>query len=228
MKFTINNVSYDTNNYLTSFVDENTGEVHPENKVLNRSVRLLWFRSVYPQARIIKETVNSGMTIDVLKAMPEYNANIPDDVFKYYERLASRGCCTAIAKASIYLDSYAKEPAVVDYAVRYAEKGFSYNNEAALNAAADRAICSLGFIVPEEITVGNMQTVIPADIPKQESVGSVINQIAQKVDKADYTSIDVEKLVDDSSDNDKSQPISAPKENIQSNVAVYYIATPVY
>ena len=79
------------------------------------------------------------MTIDVLKAMPEYNANIPDDVFKYYERLASRGCCTAIAKASIYLDSYAKEPAVVDYAVRYAEKGFSYNNEAALNAAADRA-----------------------------------------------------------------------------------------
>ena len=114
MKFTINNVSYDTNNYLTSFVDENTGEVHPENKVLNRSVRLLWFRSVYPQARIIKETVNSGMTIDVLKAMPEYNANIPDDVFKYYERLASRGCCTAIAKASIYLDSYAKEPAVVD------------------------------------------------------------------------------------------------------------------
>lgn len=188
MKFIINNVSYDTNNYLTSFVDENTGEVHPENKVLNRSVRLLWFRSVYPQARIIKETVNSGMTIDVLKAMPEYNANIPDDVFKYYERLASRGCCTAIAKASIYLDSYAKEPAVVDYAVRYAEKGFSYNNEAALNAAADRAICSLGFIVPEEITVGNMQTVIPegdADTPK------------------------------------------APKENIQSNVAVYDIATPV-
>ena len=235
MKFTINNVSYDTNNYLTSFVDENTGEVHPENKALNRSVRLLWFRSVYPQARIIKETVNSGMTIDVLKAMPEYNANIPDDVFKYYERLASRGCCTAIAKASIYLDSYAKEPAVVDYAVRYAEKGFSYNNEAALNAAADRAICSLGFIVPEEITVGNMQTVIPeggnnADTPKQESVGSVINQIAQKVDKADYTSIDVEQLVDDSSDNDKSQPIStpkAPKENIQSNVAVYDIATPV-
>lgn len=30
MKFIINNVSYDTNNYLTSFVDENTGEVHPE------------------------------------------------------------------------------------------------------------------------------------------------------------------------------------------------------
>ena len=50
------------------------------------------------------------------------------------------------------------------------------------------------------------------------------------MDKADYTSIDVEKLVDDSSDNDKSQPIStpkAPKENIQSNVAVYDIATPV-
>lgn len=55
MKFIINNVSYDTNNYLTSFVDENTGEVHPENKVLNRSVRLLWFRSVYPQAKLLKK-----------------------------------------------------------------------------------------------------------------------------------------------------------------------------
>lgn len=231
MKFTINTTTYDTNDYLSSFVDEYTGEVHPEKKVLNRNVRLLWFRSVYPQARIIKETISSGMAGDVLKAMPEYVENMPDEVFDYYKRLSSRACCAAVAKASIYLDNSAKKPIVVDYAVRYAEKGFSYNNEAALNAAADRAICSLGFIVPEEITVGNMSPEENSAEITKATVGAVINQIDNEVmKKADKPNqkkqaaakkADIVDLVDE--EEVKPQPVKPEPVN---NV-VYDIATPV-
>lgn len=147
MKFTINNVSYDTNTILLHLLMKTPARCIRKIRWLNRIVYDCYGFVLFIRRReLLKKHVNSRHDNCVLKAMPEYNANIPDDVFKYYERLASRGCCTAIAKASIYLDSYAKEPAVVDYAVRYAEKDFSYNNEAALNAAADRAICSLGFI----------------------------------------------------------------------------------
>lgn len=153
MLFKVNGTEFNTKDYISSFVDENTGQIIEDRKVLNKSVRILWFRSVYPEARIEKEIILSGSTLECLGRLPENTPSLPENVWEYVSKLLNRGVACAVAKASVYKDTESEKPLAVDYAVRFAEKGFTYNNEAALNAAADRAICSCGFICPEEITV---------------------------------------------------------------------------
>lgn len=183
MLFKIYDTQYDTKEFISSFVDENTGEVIEDRKVLNKSIRLLWFRSVYPDARIEKEIILSGSTLECLDRLPENASSLPENMWEYVSKLLNRGVSCAIAKASIYKDTEAEKPLAVDYAVRYAEKGFTYNNEAALNAAADRAICSCGFICPEELIfqpeTPNNSFAAPT---KQEQA---IADIAQLVDEAE-------------------------------------------
>lgn len=191
MKFTIHNNEYDTKDYIQQFVDENTGEV-TNRKVLNKSVRLLWFRSVYPKARIVKEIVTAGLPTDIIKSLPTLT-DIPEPIWDYVQKLSTRGVACAVAKASVYENTEATLPLSVDYAVRYAEKGFSYNNEAALNAAVDRAIADVGFIAPEELCV---------DVPTPANIVNDIN-------KSNKAIANLQELLD-----------SGELDNLNSNVAV--------
>lgn len=217
MKFQINGIEYDTNKYIMNFVDENTGELS-DRKVLNKSVRLLWFRSVYPKARIEKEIVSAGLPKEILTTLPNGINDMSKEVWNYIQKIASRGIACAIAKAEIYESANSEKPMAVDYAVRYAERGFTYNNEAALNAAADRAIATLGFIVPEEIAT-------EPEIFANELTDNIYDDYTKKAGNA---IAGIEKLIDeDRVPTDSANSAKKPSANKSNDGTCYDKATPV-
>lgn len=52
------NQTINTDNYLACFVDEYTGDVKEDRRVLDKRVRKLWFRSSMPKA-VIHTDVNA-------------------------------------------------------------------------------------------------------------------------------------------------------------------------
>lgn len=149
MKFTdsITKTTYDTNDYLESFVDEYTGEILPNRKVLNKRVRKLWFRSVYPAAIIKQQVTNTSALDKVAEKLADHIT--AEELMKLVNLDKS-----ALAYIQIYVDGKFLAENYALRRVQVSEDGssnFEYYTEAALNAALDRCLIDLGFVVPEEI-----------------------------------------------------------------------------
>lgn len=178
MIFKFNGIDIDTAKYISSFVDENTGEIVENRKVLDKQIRLLWFRSEYPKA-VFKKSVEAISNADNLT---EENNAVTNNK-------------AALAKTEIYDGD---KLIAQNYAMRYEdkEKKFTYYVEAALNASTDRAICDLGFICPEELSVpcpvpvGQFET----ENPVNES-SKAISEIAELVSEDDTIPVNSEPYV---------------------------------
>ena len=155
----------EANNYLKDRIDETTGEVI--GKSLDRNIRLAWFRSENPHAVITKTLRSSGTPLDVIGKLLNVGT-ITSDVCQ----LIREGCGIAIAEVEIF-DNELDYTIANEYAARLASETFSYNCEAALNAATERALIAAGYFVPEELGFGeivpmsDVNTVAPATEPEE-------------------------------------------------------------
>lgn len=137
---------------LECFVNEYTGEIDPNRRVLDKRVREAWFRSVYPEARIeakvevtscLDRLVRSGLN---LSALPLDEAVLNKLV------AMDNGGRQCLATVRIYDGDkvIAEEHSLrVRYAVSDA-KPFEYYTEAAINSAINRALIDLGFVIAGE------------------------------------------------------------------------------
>lgn len=168
MKFTLNGVEYDTKDYISSFVDENTGDVIESRKVLDRQVRLLWFRSEYPDA-VFKRSVITSNNLDVLKNI----SNLTEEQIHELTELAKNGNNAAIAETQIFNGD---KLIAQNYAMRFEDiqSKFTYYIEAAVNASTDRAISDLGFICPEEICKAPVRE---KTLPDDEATPTIVGNI---------------------------------------------------
>lgn len=141
MKFTDlrTNSVYNTDDYLDSFVDEYTGEVKEGIKVLNKRIRKLWFLAEHPNVQFIPK-------VEISSLGEGYNTENLDE----YKQ--ARKEKQALAYVQLYDDG---KKVAENYALRssFNKDGseFLYFVEAAINAAIDRCIIDLGYLVPEEI-----------------------------------------------------------------------------
>ena len=137
---------------LECFVNEYTGEIDPNRRVLDKRVREAWFRSVYPEARIeakvevtscLDRLVRSGLN---LSALP-----LDEAVLNKLAALDNGGRqCLATVRIYDGDKVIAEEHSLrVRYAVSDA-KPFEYYTEAAINSALNRALIDLGFVIAEE------------------------------------------------------------------------------
>lgn len=130
----------ESNNYLKDRIDDYTGTI--VGKRLDRTIRVAWFLAENPNAVIYKELKSSGIPLDVVKSI----GNLTAEAVKLITETAG----VAIASVEIYKD---RDDGCIanDYAIRGATEVFSYNCEAAINAATDRALIAAGYFVPEEL-----------------------------------------------------------------------------
>ena len=130
----------ESNNYLKDRIDDYTGTI--VGKRLDRTIRIAWFLAENPNAVIYKELKSSGIPLDVVKSI----GNLTAEAVKLITETAG----VAIASVEIYKD---RDDGCIanDYAIRGATEVFSYNCEAAINAATDRALIAAGYFVPEEL-----------------------------------------------------------------------------
>lgn len=142
---------------LECFVNEYTGEIDPNRRVLDKRVREAWFRSVYPEARIeakvevtscLDRLVRSGLN---LSALP-----LDEAVLNKLAALDNGGRqCLATVRIYDGDKVIAEEHSLrVRYAVSDA-KPFEYYTEAAINSALNRALIDLGFVIAEEYVSGS-------------------------------------------------------------------------
>lgn len=231
MKFTDKktNIQIDTNDYLESFVDEYTGEIIPDRRVLNKRIRKMWFRSENPTA-LIKKTVEITSTFDKLgEHLGEVLAGRTVEEINFLSSVGK----SALAHVQIYIDGKA---VAEDYALRRVEiredgTGWEFYTEAAINAAIDRCLIDLGYVVPEEIekapavpnsevaptpTTGNKEKKSTTkQTPKQKAAKNNEAPPAQGVGKA---IADIEDTVESSKGNDNDS---------DNSVFVYDKSTPV-
>lgn len=130
----------ESNNYLKDRIDDYTGTI--VGKRLDRTIRIAWFLAENPNAVIYKELKSSGIPLDVVKSI----GNLTAEAVKLITETAG----VAIASVEIYKN---RDDGCIanDYAIRGATEVFSYNCEAAINAATDRALIAAGYFVPEEL-----------------------------------------------------------------------------
>ena len=151
---------------LECFVNEYTGEIDPNRRVLDKRVREAWFRSVYPEARIeakvevtscLDRLVRSGLN---LSALP-----LDEAVLNKLAALDNGGRqCLATVRIYDGDKVIAEEHSLrVRYAVSDA-KPFEYYTEAAINSAKNRALIDLGFVIAEEYVSEST----PEEEPKPE------------------------------------------------------------
>lgn len=120
-----------TDDYLACFVDEYTGEVKEDRRVLEKRVRKLWFRSTMPKAVIHSDVKLSCQQLST-EATPEPSA------LAYVQILDESGAVLA--------ENWSLRKAITVGS----ETPFEYYTEAAVNSAVDRCLIDLGFVVPEE------------------------------------------------------------------------------
>lgn len=134
MQFTsiYTNQPINTDDYLACFVDEYTGEVKEDRRVLEKRVRKLWFRSTMPKA-----VINS----DVRLSCQQLNAETPSEpsALAHVQILDEGGAVLA--------ENWSLRKAITVGS----ETPFEYYTEAAVNSAVDRCLIDLGFVVPEEL-----------------------------------------------------------------------------
>lgn len=169
----------ESNNYLKDRTDEYTGTV--VGKRLDRTIRVAWFLAENPNGVIYKELKSSGIPLDVVKSI----GNLTAEAVKLITETAG----VAIAGVEIFKDR--DEGCIAnDYAIRGATEVFSYNCEAAINAATDRALIAAGYFVPEELgyeepLFDNKASVDVISQPVSDTVSSVENGSVEAVEAID-------------------------------------------
>lgn len=147
MQFTsiYTNQPINTDDYLACFVDEYTGEVKEDRRVLEKRVRKLWFRSTMPKAVIHS---------DVKLSCQQLNAETPPEpsALAYVQILDESGAVLA--------ENWSLRKAIT----AGSETPFEYYTEAAVNSAVDRCLIDLGFVVPEELE----KSPVPAQPSQQQ------------------------------------------------------------
>lgn len=209
MKFTDvkTNTLIDTNDFLESFVDEYTGEIIPDKRVLNKRIRRMWFRSEHPNA-LIKKEVEVTSTFDKLgEHLAEVLAGRTADEIR---QLATVGK-SALAYVQIYSDGklIAEDHALRRIEVREDGSSWEFYTEAAINAAIERCLIDLGFVVPEEIEKAPIPNSSASDTPsaenkpakpkaKAKSTKKTVNTVTEAQKAAREAIADIEVLVDES------------------------------
>lgn len=153
------------NEGLVVFVNEYTGEVDPNRRVLDKRVREAWFRSVYPDARIEASVEVSSCLDRMVKAGLNLSALPLDEAVLNKLAALDNGGRQCLATVRIYDGDkvIAEEHSLrVRYAVSDA-KPFEYYTEAAINSALNRALIDLGFVIAEEYVSSSQPTVKPAE-----------------------------------------------------------------
>lgn len=201
------NTEINTNDYLESFVDEYTGEIIPDKRVLNKRIRRMWFRSEYPNA-LIKKEVEVTSTFDLLgEHLAEVLVGRTADEIR---QLASVGK-SALAYVQIYNDG---KLVAEDHALRRIEvhedgSSWEFYTEAAINAAIERCLIDLGFVVPEEIEKAPINgteskpTTTPAETKPKAKMSKAkttktVNTVTEAQKAAREAIADIEVLVDES------------------------------
>lgn len=198
------NTEINTNDYLESFVDEYTGEIIPDKRVLNKRIRRMWFRSEYPNA-LIKKEVEVTSTFDKLgEHLADVLAGHTADEIR---QLATVGK-SALAYVQIFNDGklIAEDHALRRIEVREDGSSWEFYTEAAINAAIERCLIDLGFVVPEEIEKAPIPNSSDADIPSAENkpakpkakVSKSTKKTVDTVTEAQKAIADIEVLVDES------------------------------
>ena len=127
MQFTsiYTNQPINTDDYLACFVDEYTGEVKEDRRVLEKRVRKLWFRSTMPKAVIHS---------DVKLSCQQLNAETPPEpsALAYVQILDESGAVLA--------ENWSLRKAIT----AGSETPCEYYTEAAVNSAVDRCLIDLG------------------------------------------------------------------------------------
>lgn len=209
MKFTDikTNTEINTNDYLESFVDEYTGEIIPDKRVLNKRIRRMWFRSQYPNA-LIKKEVEVTSTFDKLgEHLADVLAGRTADEIR---QLATVGK-SALAYVQIFNDGklIAEDHALRRIEVREDGSSWEFYTEAAINAAIERCLIDLGFVVPEEIEkapIPNNSSGSDSETPSAENkpakpkakVSKSTKKTVDTVTEAQKAIADIEVLVDES------------------------------
>lgn len=130
---------FNLNDYLVSFVNEDTGEIDESRKVLDKRIRKQWACAYYKNALFVKKEVDLNVTPASASVIQP-----GEDI----EKLSSMPR-EAVAHVQLFLNG---EVIAEDYARRRADGdgGFEFYLEAAINAALDRALIDLGFVISGE------------------------------------------------------------------------------
>lgn len=233
MKFidVITKQEIDTNDYLESFVDEYSGEIKPETKVLNKNIRRKWFHSVFPQA-LIKKTVETtslfdlvgdkltdllaGRSVEEIQQLQNVGKSAKAFVEVYIDgKLAAQAC--ALRKASVNDDGTTWE----------------YYTEAAQNAALDKCLIELEFVVPEETAKSPKvcEEHTEANAAKKVVPKDTSPKVVTTVTEAQKAIADIEALVEsdkavaDDVPFDKSTPVEEILKHLNAADARAYVFT---
>ena len=160
MQFTsiYTNQPINTDDYLACFVDEYTGEVKEDRRVLEKRVRKLWFRSTMPKAVIHSDVKLSCQQLNA-EATPEPSA------LAYVQILDESGAVLA--------ENWSLRKAITVGS----ETPFEYYTEAAVNSAVDRCLIDLGFVVPEELEKSPVSGVPSNPLPQQQAIADIEQMI---------------------------------------------------
>lgn len=228
MKFKgkITGSEFNTNDYLSQFVDEFTGEIKPQLKVLDKRVRKHWFVSSEKSDKLVcKVTINRSSLLDQLPESVLLKLAETSDT-ETFTSFISNAFSEVTVTAHVQIIDRENHDAVIaeNYATRKSRGEFQYITEAAINAALDRCLVDLGYVVPEEIekapnTDGQSTS---APIPNGH-LGKKVNAVEQNhnVTASQKAIADIEALVDSESDNPKEttpMPSSAGKYDQQTPV----------
>lgn len=157
------NQTINTDDYLACFVDEYTGEVKEDRRVLDKRVRKLWFRSALPKA-----VIHTDVKVSCQQSNTE-NASVPS-ALAYVQILDDSGAVLA--------ENWSQRQAVSFEG----EKPFTYYTEAAINSAVDRCLIDMGFVVPEELEKNPVSGTPFNQLPQQ-----AISDIEQLIDEGDVS-----------------------------------------
>lgn len=205
MKFTDvkTNTQIDTNDYLESFVDEYTGEIIPDKRVLNKRIRRMWFRSEHPDA-LIKKEVKVTSTFETLgEHLAEVLVGRTVEEINFLSAVGK----SALAHVSIYVDgkNVAEDFALRRIEIREDGNNWDFYTEAAINAAIDRCLIDLGYVVPEEIEKAPLPnngssnpTPTPAEAKPTKAKDKKTTNNVNTVTEAQKAIADIEVLVDES------------------------------
>ena len=152
------NQTINTDDYLACFVDEYTGEVKEDRRVLDKRVRKLWFRSSMPKA-----VIHTDVKVSCQQTNTE-NASVPS-ALAYVQILDDSGAVLA--------ENWSQRQAVSFEG----EKPFAYYTEAAINSAVDRCLIDLGFVVPEELEKSPAIGAPSNPSPSQQAIADIEKMI---------------------------------------------------
>lgn len=152
------NQTIKTDDFLACLVDEYTGEVKEDRRVLDKRVRKLWFRSSMPKA-----VIHTDVKVSCQQTNAE-SASVPS-ALAYVQVLDENG--------GVLAENWSQRQAVSFEG----EKPFTYYTEAAINSAVDRCLIDLGFVVPEELEKSPVNGTPSNPLPQQQAIADIEQMI---------------------------------------------------